>query len=128
MSTEKAHCIINKKIIFMSVIAVVIVAAIWLYTRFARQRLKEQAYYAVQQNVEAIANEIEASVGVAKSSIRLTSQSASQSVTGEVIEDVNSILDPLLDSTPFIFIEYILVDGWNTMNDGGVPFDASDRE
>lgn len=110
------------------VMAVMIVAAVFGYTRSIRNHLKEQAHYAVQQSVAEITNEIEASVGFAKSSIRLTSQSATQSMTSDVIEDVNAILDPLLDSTPFNFIEYILADGWNTMNDGGIPFDASDRE
>ncbi|MGN1231568.1 MAG: cache domain-containing protein, partial [Anaerotignum sp.] len=108
--------------------AVIIIAAVFLYTHSTRANLKQQACYAVQQNAGEIANEINSSIGFAKSSIRLTSQSATQSMDSEVIEDVNAILDPLLSSTPFNFIEYILADGWNTMNDGGIPFDASDRE
>lgn len=116
------------KIPLLIAMAVMIIAAVYGYARSTREHLKEQAYYAVQQNVGEIANEIEASIGYATSGIRLTSQSATQSMDSEVIEDVNAILDPLLESTPFNFIEYILADGWNTMNDGGVPFDASDRE
>ena len=113
---------------FLVLMSAVIVISVYGYTCFTRAALKQQAYYTVQQNVENIAGEIGASVGYAKSSIRLASQSASQSMTGPVIEDVNPLLDPLLDSTPFDFIEYILQNGWNTMNSGGVPFDASDRE
>lgn len=128
MSTGKSRKGNRIKIPLLTVMAVVIIAAVFGYARSTSEHLKEQAYYAVQQNVSAIANEIESSVGFAKSSIRLTSQSATQSMDSEVIEDVNAILDPLLGSTPFNFIEYILADGWNTMNDGGVPFDASDRE
>ena len=128
LGTVRTHRGGYGRVLLVIAMAVIIVAAVSGYTRSTRNHLKEQAYYAVEQNVGEIANEIEASVGFAKSSIRLTSQSATQSMTGDVIEDVNAILDPLLDSTPFNFIEYILADGWNTMNDGGVPFDASDRE
>ncbi|MGN0393344.1 MAG: ATP-binding protein [Bariatricus sp.] len=118
----------NNRIYFTIVIIGIIVATMLIYAHSMNANLKKQAYYAVQQNTDDIANEIDASIGFAKSSIRLTSQSATQSMDQEVIEDVNSILDPLLESTPFNFIEYILADGWNTMNDGGEPFDASDRE
>ncbi|MGN1349458.1 MAG: ATP-binding protein [Anaerovoracaceae bacterium] len=128
MNTERNPGGINGRIVLTIVMAVVIVAAVFQYAHSTRQNLKEQAFFAVQQNVKAIANEIESSVDFAKSSIRLTSQSVSQSMTGDVIEDVNALLDPLLASTPFNFIEYILADGWNTMNNGGVPFDASERE
>ena len=128
LNTSKALKENNVKLLLLIGIAVSILAAVFIYTHSTRKHLKEQAYYAVEQNVGEIANEIESSVGFAKSSIRLTSQSATQSMTSDVIEDVNAILDPLLPSTPFNFIEYILADGWNTMNDGGVPFDASDRE
>ena len=112
----------------ISLMAAVIVISVYGYVQSTRAHLKQQAYYTLQQNVENIAGEIEASAGYAKSSIRLTAQSVSQSMTGPVIEDVNAILEPLLKETPFNFIEYILHDGTNTMNDGGTPFDASDRE
>ena len=128
MSAAKNRLGNSIKIPLLIVTAVMIIAAVYGYARSTREHLKEQAYYAVGQNVGAIANEIESSIGYATSSIRLTSQSATQSMDSEVIEDVNAILDPLLESTPFNFIEYILADGWNTMNDGGTPFDASDRE
>ena len=127
MSAAKNRLGNSIKIPLLIVTAVMIIAAVYGYARSTREHLKEQAYYAVGQNVGAIANEIESSIGYATSSIRLTSQSATQSMDSEVIEDVNAILDPLLESTPFNFIEYILADGWNTMNDGGTPFDASDR-
>ena len=116
------------KIPLLIVLAAIIIMAVFAYTSSMRENLKKQAYYAVQQNTRGIANEIDSSIGFAKSSIQLTAKSATQSMDSDVIEDVNSILDPLLGSTPFNFIEYILADGWNTMNDGGEPFDASDRE
>ena len=112
----------------LSLLVVVIAISVYGYTRTTRAHLKQQAYYTVQQNVENIAGEIGVTVDYAQSSIRLTARSVSQNMTGPVIEDVNSILDPLLGDTPFHFIEYILPDGTNTMNGGGTPFDASDRE
>ena len=112
----------------ISLMAAVIVISVYGYVQSTRAHLKQQAYYTLQQNVENIAGQIEASAGYAKSSIRLTAQSASQSMTGPVLENVNAVLEPLLEDTPFNFIEYILGDGTNTMNEGGTPFDASDRE
>ena len=126
--TEKRNAKSSTKICLLIIMAVVITGAVLMYARSMRVNLEQQAYYSVQQNTREIAKAIDASIGYARSSIRLTSQSATQSMDSDVIDDVNSILDPLLDSTPFNFIEYILADGWNTMNDGGEPFDASDRE
>lgn len=118
----------SKKIPLLIVLAVIIIAVVFWYTHSMRVNLKKQAFYAVQQNTEEISNQIFSSIGYAKSSIQLTAQSAVHNMDSEVIDDVNSILNPLIVSTPFNFIEYILADGWNTMNNGGEPFDASNRE
>lgn len=112
----------------ISLMAAVIVISVYGYVQSTHAHLKQQAYYTLQQNVENIAGQIEASAGYAKSSIRLTAQSASQRMTGPVLENVNAVLEPLLEDTPFNFIEYVLDDGTNTMNEGGTPFDASNRE
>lgn len=128
MSGDKKFKKNSAKTYLLMIIMAVVLVVLFMYTHSTRQNLKKQAVYSVQQNTKEIGNAIEASIGFAKSSIRLTSQSATQSMDEEVIRDVNSILDPLLESTPFNFIEYILADGWNTMNNGGVPFDASERE
>lgn len=66
-----------------------------------------------------MANEIGAYVSYGKSSIQVLSQAATQSMNGPVIENVNAVLEPYMHSTPFDFVEYILENGWNTMNNGG---------
>lgn len=118
----------GKRIPLLVIMACIVIIILFAYTHSVSRTLRNQAAYMVQQNAEAVSNEISAWIGYAKSSIQFTSRSATQHMDSEVIEDVNSILDPLIVNTPFNFIEYILKDGWNTMNDGGTPFDASDRE
>lgn len=128
MDTEKEFTKKSKRIPLLIILAVVMIALVFIYTHVMRNNLRSQTRYAASQNAELIAGKIDSSIGHAKSSIRLTALTASQCMDSEIIEDVNAILDPLLPSTPFAFVEYILADGWNTMNDGGEPFDASDRE
>lgn len=118
----------SKKTLILILIAVCIVGAVYAYTYSSRVDLKRQAVNAVQQNAASISNEISSSIGYAMSSIQLASQSAAQNMDSAAIGDANEILDPVLENTPFNFIEYIRADGWNTMNSGGKPFDASGRE
>ncbi|MGM9571116.1 MAG: hypothetical protein ACI3ZR_02760, partial [bacterium] len=94
----------SKKIPLLIVLAVIIIAVVFWYTHSMRVNLKKQAFYAVQQNTEEISNQIFSSIGYAKSSIQLTAQSAVHNMDSEVIDDVNSILNPLIVSTPFNFI------------------------
>ena len=118
----------SKRVPLLIMIAVLTVIVVFAYTNSTRKNLENQAYYAVRQNTVSIANEINASVGFAETSIKLTAESVMQSMDSEVIENINEILETPFDITPFSLIEYVLPNGWNTMNHGGTPFDASDRE
>ncbi|MDD6194448.1 MAG: ATP-binding protein [Lachnospiraceae bacterium] len=128
MSTDVYDKRKSKKTLILILIAVCIVGAVYVYTYSIGVDLKKQAVNAVRQNATSISNEVSSSIGYAMSSIQLASQSASQNMNSEVIGDANEMLELVLDNTPFNSIEYVQANGWNTVNGGGEPFDAGERE
>ncbi len=104
----------------------IIVAIIAMYTGFSNRQMEKYADYTVRQNAQTISNEVDAYVNSAMVSIQLTSHLVTQMMSGRELENAGEVLEPLLEQTPFDFIEYINQDGIN-ISDKGEAFDASDR-
>ncbi|MGN0480863.1 MAG: cache domain-containing protein, partial [Lachnospiraceae bacterium] len=117
---------IRKYNFIFGILVVVITAVVIVYTAAAHSQIENYAQYAVERNADGISKVVDSFIDSAFSSIQLTSQMVSQTMSGSVIEEAGEVIAPLLPQTPFDFIEYIDRDGMNT-TDKGEKFDAGDR-
>lgn len=104
-----------------------IFAIVSFYAFSSQRRLEQYAHFTVEQNADRIRQDVDMYIDSAFSSIQLTAYQAMKQMTAPTLTDPAAILDPLLERTPFNFIEYIDQDGINA-TDKGASFDASDRE
>lgn len=116
----------NKYNIILVLVVLAVICIVFLYTVFSNKQMEKYVGNMVEQMTQGISNEIDAYTCSAISSIQLTSHLATQTLSDSALDDVNEVLNPLLEQTPFNFIEYIERDGTNT-TDAGEKFDASDR-
>lgn len=114
------------KIVLPLIVVLVIIAVVCVYTYMQRINLNRNVEQVTNQMAEYIANNIANEIDYAKSSIKLSSLTISQSMTSEEIDNPSELIMPMIENTPFGGIEYIRADGMNVMNIGE-PFDASDR-
>lgn len=128
MSTENYGKRKSKKTLLLFFIAICIIGVVYHYTYLIREDLKKQAVNAVKQNAAAISSEIATSIGYAKSSIQLVSQSASHNMESDDIPEADAVLDMALENTPFDYIQYHQAVGWRYMNNGRDILDEGERE
>ena len=113
-------------IIVPAIVIALIIGIMCGYTYVQRKNIASDADQVTNQMAEYIAVNIANEIEYAKSSIRLSAQTISQTMTGDTLDDPAAAIMPMLETTPFGGIEYIRPDGMNVMNIGE-PFDASDR-
>lgn len=114
----------NNYILIGVVVAIILV--IVGYTNYIRKGIENYAAQSVEQNAKKISEEVDEYIESAINSIQLTSHLVTKTMTEDSIEDAGKIIEPMLNNTPFNFIEYIDSNGINK-TDKGAEFDASDR-
>ena len=110
----------------LMVVVIIIMVVVIVFINQTKKQIEKQAQYVVKQNTEEILQAVDACISSATSSIQLTSHLITQTMTDDMLEDADGILESLLGQTPFDFMEYIDRKGMNR-TDKGEQFDASDR-
>ena len=124
---ERPKIRLNKhNMLLVSVVAVIIVI-FSIYLIYNKNAMSRYAGNTVKQNTLGIAREVDAYIDSALGSIQLASELVSQNMDNEWLSNPNSIIDTLVNKTPFDFIEYVDKDGINRTKIGEA-FNASDRE
>ncbi len=108
------------------IVIIIIIAVMCVYVYFQKKNTVKNAEQVTNQMAEYIAGNIANEMDYAKSSIKFASNTISQSMTSDTLENPAEIITPMVENSPFDGIEYIRADGMNVMNIGE-PFDASDR-
>lgn len=90
------------------------------------ERLDNENHMLVEQQVKAISQTFESSVGFAKSRIRIIANNLSMSMRSSELQNHKYVLALQLENSPFSFFEYVREDGTNELSDG-TRLDASDR-
>lgn len=115
------------KVIVSFVILLWSVIIIYGFSASTSKRINNYAEFAIEQNSERIAEEIEITVEFASNSINEVANFMGRHIAQKEDETPNEVIALIIDNTPFDSVEFIRADGIN-MTAAGEMFDASDRE
>lgn len=106
----------------------VAIIVVWiLYVVSVRSQFYDEVKLTTAQNVEELAHELETSVHLARSSVKLISVSVANGMDSSVLRYPKATIENFLPETPFARIDYIRADGLD-VRENGASFDASHRE
>lgn len=124
---ERPGIRLNKHNMLLVIVVAVIIVIFGIYLIYNKSAMGRYAGNTVRQNTLATSREVDAYIESALGSIQLASELVSQNMDNEWLSNPNSIIDTLVNRTPFDFIEYVDKDGINHTG-MGQAFNASDRQ
>lgn len=107
-------------------VIVTIMLILSAYTMVQKRTIVREIEQVIASMSEYVAENIGHEFDFGLSSIKLASISVAEAMTSKELKNPAEVIEPLIEGTPFNYIEYIRADGMNVMNISE-PFDASNR-